>query len=269
MRLYPDKSSWVALPERYSTEEVSRYLHELSERARIPVTTSVIVSATPEAAIRETSRNAAAEAIRDSMLAAAGRLDLEPFGEPVDGVEDRRSVYVHVSRNNPDPLLAVFGAPIPTSTKGRRLVTNVPAQALSMMNSDYVHDLARAFAKRVKRESIDDGERIARMFELGLGRKPSVKEVAATKVFLAAASQPDFKNRNRRPLEHEIEQWRLKQREFEEEAREEKLDPDEVKEGQEEFASEIEKLRRAAREQDEWYELALAVFCMKEFIYLP
>ena len=214
-------------------------------------------------------RRLEAEAIRDSMLVAAGRLDLDPFGEPVEGVEDRRSVYVHVSRNNPDPLLAVFGAPIPTSTKGRRLVTNVPAQALSMMNSEYVHDLARAFAKRVKRESIDDGGRIARMFELGLGRKPSVEEVAATKVFLAAASQADFKNRNRRPLEHEIEQWRLKQREFDEEAREEKLDPNEVKEGQEEFASEIEKLRQAAREQDEWYELALAVFCMKEFIYLP
>ena len=213
-------------------------------------------------------RRLEAEAIRDTMLLAAGRLDLEPFGEPVDGVENRRSVYVQVSRNNPDPLLAVFDAPIPISTRGNRLVTNVPAQALSMMNNDYVHDLARAFAGRVKRQSSDQGQRIVRMFELGLGRKPFAKEVERAKSFLAAASSPDFRRRNRGPIEREVEQWNENLREFLEAAEEEQLESEEIAERHEEIEHEIQELRQAA-EQDEWYELALAVFSMKEFIYLP
>ena len=98
-------------------------------------------------------RRLEAEAIRDGMLMAAGRLDLTAFGEPVEGTENRRSVYVHVRRNVPDPLLAVFDAPIPTSTKGRRHVTNVPAQALSMMNSDYVHELCLLYTSPSPRDA--------------------------------------------------------------------------------------------------------------------
>jgi hypothetical protein len=216
-------------------------------------------------------RRLEAEAIRDSMLMASGRLDLTAFGEPVDGREDRRSVYVQASRNNPDPLLAVFDAPIPTSTKGRRHVTNVPAQALSMMNSDYVHVLARTFASRMKEEVTTSEKRIVRMFQLALGRRPLPRELASVKAFLAEASSREFKRRNRAPIEAEISKSQSRVSELQTKLREEELEPEEkeeLNERREVAENEIENLSELAREQDEWYELALAIFGMKEFIYL-
>ena len=250
-------------------------------------------------------RRLEAEVIRDSLLMVAGRLDLSPFGEPVDGTGDRRSVYVSVLRNNPDPLLAVFDAPIPTSTTGQRHVTNVPAQALSLMNSAYVHELAHAFAARVKDENATatNEERIARMFELALGRLPTSAESARANAFLDAASAVEFRNRNRERLEAEIAVLRARTAELEAERREEErlereeLERERLAEGRvadeededeededeededeededersaegEELDREIERLTKSANTTDAWHELALAIFCMKEFIFL-
>ena len=216
-------------------------------------------------------RRLEAEAIRDSMLMVSGRLDLTAFGEPVDGSENRRSVYVQASRNNPDPLLAVFDAPIPTNTKGRRHVTNVPAQALSMMNSEHVHEFARTFASRMKDEVATPEGRIERMIELALGRQPTSQELASAKAFLSEASSRDFRSRNQALIEAEISKLRASLSELQTKARKEELEREEREELNElrEVAEEkIEKLNELAAAQDEWYELALAMFCMKEFIYL-
>ena len=64
-------------------------------------------------------RRLEAEAIRDSMLAADGRLRRELYGSPVDVNSNRRSVYVSVIRNRLDPFLQAFDAPVPFSAKGR------------------------------------------------------------------------------------------------------------------------------------------------------
>ena len=77
-------------------------------------------------------------------------------------------------------------APVPTSTKGRRDLTNVPAQSLTMMNDPFVISLAERLAKRVRdNESLKSAEaQISQMFQLALNRQPKPVELANAKVFI-------------------------------------------------------------------------------------
>ena len=96
------------------------------------------------------------EPLRDAILAVSGRLDLTQFGPsvpvhvtqymegrgrpasgPLDG-NGRRSIYISVRRNFLSPMMLAFDAPIPFNTVGRRNVSNVPAQALILMNDPLV-----------------------------------------------------------------------------------------------------------------------------------
>ena len=61
----------------------------------------------------------------------------------------RRSIYINVRRNFLTPMLLAFDYPIPFSAIGRRNVSNVPAQALIMLNSPFVVEQARHWAERL------------------------------------------------------------------------------------------------------------------------
>ena len=126
---------------------------------------------------RANVRRLDAESIRDSMLSVSGRLRNETFGAPVNGQADRRSVYVSVIRNSLDPLLRTFDFPEPFSCKGRRDDTNVPAQALTLMNGPQVTGYARSFAQRVVKSSKSDQERANVVLFSALGRQPQATEI--------------------------------------------------------------------------------------------
>ncbi len=136
-------------------------------------------------------RRLEAEAIRDSLLLVSGGLNLQLFGEPVNGDSNRRSVYMRVTRNALDPFLRAFDFPEPFSTVGRRDVTNVPAQSLTLMNDERVASLAAAWAKRVVEMKLpSDEDRIRSMFIAGLGRPAKADEIQrAQSYFLAFASK--------------------------------------------------------------------------------
>ena len=87
---------------------------------------------------RANVRRLEAEAIRDAMLQASGSLDRSPRGGSDNADSNRRSLYQRVIRNRLNPFLTVMDAPVPTSTTGRRDVTNVPAQSLTMMNDPFI-----------------------------------------------------------------------------------------------------------------------------------
>ena len=63
-------------------------------------------------------------------------------GGPLDG-DGRRSLYTKVRRNFLPPMMLAFDMPIPFSTIGRRSVSNVPAQALILMNDPFVVEQAK------------------------------------------------------------------------------------------------------------------------------
>ena len=115
---------------------------------------------------RANLRRLEAEAIRDSILSISGRLDetiggpsvdvyLTPFmegrGRPASGPLDgagRRSLYLAERRNFLSPMMLAFDQPTPFSTMGKRSVSNVPAQALILMNDPFVLDQAKLWAQR-------------------------------------------------------------------------------------------------------------------------
>ena len=119
-----------------------------------------------------------AESIRDSILSSAGTLESTVAGGSVLESSNRRSVYVRVHRNNPDPFLETFNRPDPHSTVGRRPTTNVPAQSLTMLNDSFVIENARIFATQVlsNAELQTDKQRIIHMYRRAFSRNPTTEE---------------------------------------------------------------------------------------------
>ena len=156
------------------------------------------------------------EAIRDSLLAVSGRLDRKPFGPsvaihltpfmqgrgrpgnsgPVDG-DGRRSIYISVRRNFLSPMMLAFDTPSPFSTVGRRTISNVPAQALILMNDPLVIEQAKRWADRTLADSTQTPEqRIESLYLSAFTRRPTDREKLEAWSFLASysGSPPDAKS---------------------------------------------------------------------------
>jgi hypothetical protein len=142
------------------------------------------------------------EAIRDAILSASGRLDpklggpgvpihLTPFldgrGRPGSGPLDgngRRSLYLAQRRNFLSPFLVAFDTPIPFSTVGRRQISNVPAQALILLNDPFVHLQCEVWAKKLLAQSIPRNERIRELYWTAFARPATETEISACSDFL-------------------------------------------------------------------------------------
>ncbi len=136
-----------------------------------------------------------AEAIRDTLLAVSGRLDETMYGPsvqphrkeptqhrrlfqgPLDG-NGRRSIYLKVTRMEGPKFLEIFDFPAPLQTRGNRDATNVPTQALAMLNDPFVHQQAKHWADTLPPNETFD-EKLTRMFETALLRPPTTQELAA------------------------------------------------------------------------------------------
>jgi hypothetical protein len=158
---------------------------------------------------RMSVRKLEAEPIRDAMLFVSGGLDermagpgvpvhLTPYMQgrgrpsesgPLDG-DGRRSLYLAIHRNFLSPMLLAFDAPIPFTTIGRRNVSNVPAQALILMNDPFVAAEARRWARRiVSGPDRPVEQRISTMYRAALGRPPEQAEVSEALAFLASQAR--------------------------------------------------------------------------------
>lgn len=141
------------------------------------------------------TRRLEAEAIRDSLLAVSGRLDRRPYGPPIypprvaedpakrlftgpwdsDG---RRSLYIQLSIMDPPKFLVGFNLPDLKLPTGRRDETEVPAQALIMLNDPLVVGLAEHWATAlVAGQQSDPAARLSMMFLTALGREPTADEL--------------------------------------------------------------------------------------------
>ena len=137
-------------------------------------------------------RRLEAEAIRDALLAVSGQLDTTMYGGLLQGRDmysaekgldtgtygtNRRSVYQEIRRNRTNPFLEVFDRPIPSTTRGRRDVTNVPAQSLALMNSAFVIAAAEAWGRHLAAGEGRSAEtRVDYMYVKALGRPPRPAE---------------------------------------------------------------------------------------------
>jgi hypothetical protein len=140
-------------------------------------------------------RRLEAEAIRDSILVTTGRFDGALFGPPIDPyrtAEDpmkrlfkgpldghgRRSIYTKMTLMEPPRFLALFNQPLPLLTVGKRDVTNVPDQALALLNDPFVLAMAKHWSERiVKDDSTTLEQRAEKMFAVALSRPATTAEV--------------------------------------------------------------------------------------------
>jgi len=163
---------------------------------------------------RQAKRRLEAEAIRDAMLAVSGELDPDRPDASLVGriIGDRpmsligldkrlpndldgavhRSVYLPVIRDRLPDVLDLFDFAEASSVTGQRETTNVPIQALYLMNSPFVQDRAEAFASRLLGEATADPERIDQAFRLCFNRPPEAFEQQRSLEFLQTfAALPD------------------------------------------------------------------------------
>ncbi len=96
----------------------------------------------------------------------------------MDG-DGRRSLYLKMTLMEPPRFLALFNQPIPKLTAGRRDTTNVPDQALALLNDPLVIALARSWSARVLSDEAKlPDERARGMFVAALGRPATSDETA-------------------------------------------------------------------------------------------
>ncbi len=151
---------------------------------------------------RQNVRRLSAEQIRDAVLAVTGQLNEQQYGEsmyptlsaevlasqskPGNGWDKstaadqaRRSIYIHVKRSLSVPMLSAFDFPDTDTTCEARFLTTQPAQALSMLNSDWMQEQAAALLARVQREVGNDVEaQASRCLELAIGRRGDREDIA-------------------------------------------------------------------------------------------
>jgi hypothetical protein len=143
---------------------------------------------------RQSKRRLEPEEIRDTLLLAAGRLDLRPAESLVPSlplkdlsgddaaalqvVDHRRSVYQPIIRNLESDVLQLFDFADPSTSTGRRPITTVAPQALYFLNSPFVQDTARATAERLAppKPTTEIAPLVKRTFESLIGRQPTAAE---------------------------------------------------------------------------------------------
>jgi mono/diheme cytochrome c family protein/cytochrome c553 len=130
-----------------------------------------------------------AEEVRDAVLFASGKLDLQGGGKPehLDDSNFKRTVYGFVSRRRLDPMLELFDFPNANSTSEARIVTNVPLQGLFFLNSPLLMSQSEALAARV--ESSDEKQAIEKAYRLLFDRAPTQKELKLGLEFLHATPE--------------------------------------------------------------------------------
>ncbi len=130
---------------------------------------------------RREPRRLEAEAIRDSILAVAGRLDVALGGPSVPAKDmetsTRRSVYLEQKRDKLPHQQMLFNGANALTSCSRRRVSTVALQPLYLLNSDFMQRMAAAFAQRIEEQAGDEGDLARTAIELALSRAAGEEEV--------------------------------------------------------------------------------------------
>lgn len=150
-----------------------------------------------------------AEAVRDSVLATSGALDLTMGGpgyedyvierpehsptyrydlaDPRDTRTFRRAIYRNIVRSQMQPFMTSLDCADPSMRVDRRNETLSPSQALAYLNNGFMVVQAELLAARVSQESAHDvAAQAARAFSLATGRSASLEELKQLKAYIDA-----------------------------------------------------------------------------------
>jgi hypothetical protein len=212
---HPELLDWLAtelVEKKWSLKHIHRLI-VLSETYRQSVAGDLGAKIDPDNKLlwKMPRRRLEAEAIRDSVLTAAGTLNrqfggpsvkipLEPEvyallfteGEP-DGLwpvtpdvkqHTRRSVYLFNKRNVRHPMLEAFDQPDTLNSCADRPVSTFAPQALILMNSPFVHAQGKALAIALAKETLDPNKQLDTLYRRSVGRLPTDAERKLATEFL-------------------------------------------------------------------------------------
>ncbi len=149
---------------------------------------------------RFNSRRLSAEEVRDSVLAVNGSLNPQVYGPSFypslsqevlagqsrpgagwgnssESERNRRSVYIHVKRSLLTPLLTAFDFPDPDLTCEDRFATLQPGQALSLLNSDFIHEQAKRLAQAIGASDATNDQIVRATVRAVLSREATEAEI--------------------------------------------------------------------------------------------
>ncbi len=147
-------------------------------------------------------RRLEAEAIRDAMLLISGRLDPTRGGSLLH-VKNReflfnhtskdltkydsrrRTIYLPVIRNHLFDMLSLFDCTDATVLSGHRATTTVAPQALFLMNSQFVTQVAESLANDLMAREVSESERVRELYLRAYSREPSSSETARALSFVS------------------------------------------------------------------------------------
>jgi mono/diheme cytochrome c family protein len=208
---HPELLDWLArefIASGWSVKHVHRLivLSNAYQQASRPREECAAIDAGGRLLWRYPPRRLEAEAIRDTLLAVAGRLDLAMGGpgwrafEPNDNyvrvyepktqfgpAEWRRMVFMQRIRMRPEGVFGAFDLPDGGQVCPKRGRSTTAIQALALFNSQFVADQAEALAERLAREAGAGAlAQVERAFALAFGRAPDDEERQAAEELIAA-----------------------------------------------------------------------------------
>ena len=208
---HPELLDWLArqfIADGWSLKSLHRRILTSSTYQQTSTPNAEAIVKDPENRLWSHSevRRLEAEAARDALLATSGQLD-ETMGGSLLQLKNReyffdhtskdlttydsrrRSLYLPVVRNNVFDLFQLLDFPDPAVSTGNRATTVVAAQALLMLNSDFVMQAATDFADRLVATTSDKDECLSQMYVIAFGREPTKDERQADQAFLAKVTQ--------------------------------------------------------------------------------
>ena len=201
---HPELLDWLA--SEFVTKKWSlKHLHRLIVTSHTYRQSS---AATPEGMAKDAgtrllwrypSRRLEAEAIRDTILAVSGKLDLKAGGPGFDLFEPntnyvkvytpkkafgpgefRRMIYQQKPRMQLDDTFGAFDCPDAGQVAPKRNSSTTPLQALNLLNSPFLMQQSDFFAERVRGEAGTEASvQVRRAFQLAFQREPGEKELSA------------------------------------------------------------------------------------------
>jgi hypothetical protein len=190
---HPELLDWLAkewIVQGWSMKWLHRQIL-MSQTYRMRSVSGEVHESDPENRLlwRQNPRRLEIEPLRDSILQTSGRLDLRLHGPGQPLSSPKRTSYLSINRAALPDFFSVFDYVDPASHIEQRPVTNVPSQALFLMNSDLVMASANAFARTLVTHSQDRPHQIEHAFRRLLGRWPTPGEHASSMVLLEQAER--------------------------------------------------------------------------------
>ena len=214
---HPELLDWLAdelVKGGWSIKHIQRLIlmSATFRQSSAPRTDAAAVDADGRYLWRYTPRRLEAEAIRDSMLAVSGALDLKMGGpgfylmdvvtenvmhyfpkEKYTPAEYRRMVYLFRIRAAQDGVFGSFDCPDGGSVMARRSRSNTPLQALNLFNSTFITQQSDLLAKRLRTEAGESPEAQADLaFRLFYARPPDAFERRSSTEMIRAYGLQSF-----------------------------------------------------------------------------